>query len=191
MSDMRRRIHHERDADEEHQVGGSSGGRCDANENEKRLPTEARAAKPERGDEREGMPGLGGSLLPSYDRQGNPLTEAIIGAAMEVHKHLGPGLMEVSYERALCLELSARGTAFVRQCSVPVLYKGILVGEYRADLVVEDRVVVEIKSVDALAGVHRAQLLAYMRVLGLQYGLLLNFYGEVLRTGIRRVILSR
>jgi GxxExxY protein len=110
---------------------------------------------------------------------------------MEVHRHLGPGLMEASYERALCVELSARGMAFVRQSSVPVLYKGILVGEYRVDLVVEERVVVEVKSVDALAGVHRAQLLAYMRVLRLQHGLLLNFHGEVLRTGIRRVILSR
>jgi GxxExxY protein len=191
MSDMKRRTQRE---DEQHRGGDPSGavGNCDASEREKGLPTGARtAANPERRDEREAVPGQGASLLPAYDRQDNPLTEAIIGAAMEVHRHLGPGLMEASYERALCVELSARGTAFVRQSSVPVFYKGILVGEYRVDLVVEDRVVVEVKSVDALAGVHRAQLLAYMRVLRLQYGLLLNFYGEVLRTGIRRVILTR
>lgn len=124
--------------------------------------------------------------------QQNPrdeLTEAIIGAAIEVHRHLGPGLMESSYERALCIELSSLGLVFTRQLTVPVLYKGTLVGEYRADLIVENRVVVEIKSVEKLAGVHSAQVLAYMRVLRIQHGLLLNFYGEVLRTGIKRLIL--
>jgi GxxExxY protein len=117
------------------------------------------------------------------------LTHEIIRAAIEVHRHLGPGLMENSYERALCVELSSASIHFVRQMTVPVTYKGIVVGEYRADLIVENRVVVEIKSVDKLAGVHTAQLLAYMRVLRVPNGLLLNFYGEVLRTGVRRVVL--
>jgi GxxExxY protein len=117
------------------------------------------------------------------------LTERIIGAGIEVHRHLGPGLMESSYERALCMELSLVGLAFARQLSVPVFYKGTVVGKYRADLIVENRVVVEIKSVEALIGVHSAQVLAYMRVLKIPNGLLLNFYGEVLRTGIKRLCL--
>jgi GxxExxY protein len=125
------------------------------------------------------------------ERQDHPydLTEQIIGAAIEVHRHLGPGLLESSYERALCFELSSVGLSFVRQRSVPVFYKGIQVGKYRSDLIVDNQVVVEIKSVENMAGVHRAQLLAYMRVLKLREGLLLNFYGEVLRTGIKRVVL--
>ena len=93
------------------------------------------------------------------------LTRLIIGAAIEVHRHLGPGLTEPTYERALTIELTRIGTSFVRQLSVPVLFRGHVVGTYRADLVVENRVVVEIKSVEKLAGVHQAQLLAYMRVL--------------------------
>ena len=115
------------------------------------------------------------------------LTRLIIGAAIEVHRHLGPGLTEPAYERALTIELTRIGTSFVRQLSVPVLFRGHVVGTYRADLVVENRVVVEIKSVEKLAGVHQAQLLAYMRVLRMPTGLLLNFYGEVLRTGVRRL----
>src|SRR4051812_35518155 len=87
------------------------------------------------------------------------LTHEIINAAIEVHRHLGPGLMETSYERALCLELSSKGMHFVRQMTVPVSYKGTVVGEYRADLIIENRVVVEIKSIEKLAGVHVAQLL--------------------------------
>ena len=115
------------------------------------------------------------------------LTRLIIGAAIEVHRHLGPGLTEPAYERALTIELTRIGTSFVRQLSVPVLFRGHVVGTYRADLVVENRVVVEIKSVEKLVGVHQAQLLAYMRVLRMPTGLLLNFYGEVLRTGVRRL----
>ena len=127
------------------------------------------------------------SLTDKYPH--DELTHEIISAAIEVHRHLGPGLMETSYERALCLELSSVGIHFVRQMTVPVTYKGTVVGEYRADLIIENRVVVEIKSVDKLAGVHLAQLLAYMHVLRVPTGLLLNFYGEVLRTGVRRVVL--
>jgi GxxExxY protein len=120
------------------------------------------------------------------DYQHDPLTHRIIGSALEVHRGLGPGLLEATYERALRLELQNAGLAFVRQVTVPVLYKGVIVGEYRADLIVENKVVVEIKSVDRLVGLHEAQLLAYMRVLGLPTGLLLNFNTEVLKSGIRR-----
>ena len=101
----------------------------------------------------------------SSTHEHDALTRSIIGAAIEVHRHLGPGLTEPLYERALCIELTRYGLSFSRQISVPVLFRGLVIGTYRADLVVENRVVVEIKSVDRLAGVHQAQLLAYMRVL--------------------------
>ena len=119
----------------------------------------------------------------------DPLTQRIIGCAMEVHRQLGPGLMESTYEEALCIELKDQGMSFLRQAGVPVFYKGHLIGEHRPDLVVQDRVVVEVKSVERLIGVHQAQLLAYMRVLKKPIGLLLNFNSEVLRTGIRRLVI--
>ena len=117
----------------------------------------------------------------------DPLTHDIIRCAVEVHRALGPGLLESTYEEALCIELTDAGRAFTRQTRVPVLYKDHPVGEYRPDLVVEGRVIVEIKSVERLAGIHQAQVLAYMRVLRVPVGLLLNFNSEVLRTGIRRL----
>lgn len=123
----------------------------------------------------------------SNDR--DPLTRRIIGCAMEVHRALGPGLLEATYEEALCIELAEQRLPFVRQAGVPVLYKGHLIGEHRLDLVVEDRAVVEAKSVERLIGVHQAQLLAYMRLLKKPVGLLLNFNSEVLRTGIRRLVI--
>jgi GxxExxY protein len=119
----------------------------------------------------------------------NRLSETIIGFAIELHRHLGPGLAEATYERALCIELSRAGVAFQRQIAVPVYYKGEVIGEYRPDLIVADLVVVEVKSVERLSPVHRAQMLAYLRVTGLRLGLLLNFNEEVLRSGIRRVVL--
>ena len=119
----------------------------------------------------------------------DPLTRRIIGCAIEVHRQLGPGLMEATYEEALCIELTDQEIAFIRQAGVPVFYKGHLIGEHRPDLVVQDRVVVEVKSVERLIGVHQAQLLAYMRVLKKPVGLLLNFNSEVLRTGIRRLVI--
>jgi GxxExxY protein len=124
---------------------------------------------------------------PARDHEHDPLTHRIIGCAIEVHRHLGPGLLEVTYERAMGVELRQAGMVFLRQVAVPVRYKGEVVGNYRVDLVIENRVVVEIKSVDQLAGLHQAQLLAYMRVLHMSTGLLLNFNSEVLRTGVRRL----
>ena len=86
----------------------------------------------------------------------DPLTHTIIGCAIEVHRQLGPGLLESTYEEALCVELRAAGLAYTRQVGVPVLYKGQLIGEHRPDLVVEGKVVVEIKSIERLNGVHQA-----------------------------------
>ena len=117
----------------------------------------------------------------------DPFTEKLIGCAIEVHRHLGPGLLEANYETALCLELEAQGIPFMRQVRTPVLYKGHVIGEYRPDLVADKRVLIEIKSVERLIGVHRAQALAYMRLLKIPVGLILNFYSEVLRKGIVRL----
>jgi GxxExxY protein len=97
--------------------------------------------------------------------------------------------MEATYEEALCIELRDQEISFIRQAGVPVFYKEHLIGEHRPDLVVQDRVVVEVKSVERLIGVHQAQLLAYMRLLKKPVGLLLNFNSEVLRTGIRRLVI--
>ena len=117
----------------------------------------------------------------------DPLTQRIIGGAIVVHRALGPGLLEATYEEALCVELKHEGLRFSRQVRVPISYRGTVIGEYRPDLVVEDSVVIEVKSVERLLGVHQAQLLAYMRILRLPVGLLLNFNGETLRSGVRRL----
>jgi GxxExxY protein len=117
------------------------------------------------------------------------LTEAIIGCGIAVHRELGPGLPESTCEEAFCIELAEAGLAFDRQIRVPVFYRGRQIGEYRPDVVIEKRVVVEIKRVERLIGVHRAQLLAYMRVLKLPVGLLMNFNTELMRDGIKRVAL--
>jgi GxxExxY protein len=117
----------------------------------------------------------------------DPLTHRIIGCGIEVHRELGPGLMEQSYERAFCVELALAGLSYDRQVVAPVVYKGEVIGEHRSDLVIENRVVVEIKSVERLIGLHQAQLLAYMRILRMPVGLLMNFNSEVLRTGVRRL----
>jgi GxxExxY protein len=119
----------------------------------------------------------------------DPVTGEILRCAIEVHRELGPGLMETTYEEALCMELQAAGIAYTRQVRVPVRYKGSVIGEYRPDLFVAGRVVVEVKSVERLIGVHQAQVLAYMRLLNAPVGLILNFYGEVLRTGVKRLAL--
>lgn len=120
----------------------------------------------------------------------DPVTSAIISAAIDVHKVLGPGLLESVYETCLCHELQLRGLAFERQKVLPVLYKGIRLDTgLRIDLVVCDAVVVELKCVDALAPVHEAQLLTYMRLAGIRTGLLLNFYRAKMVDGIKRMVL--
>ena len=120
----------------------------------------------------------------------NELTFEIIGAAMEVHRTLGPGLLESSYRECLCRELSLRGIVFRRECGLPLLYKGVRLDcGYRIDILVADLVVVEIKAVDKLAPVHEAQLLTYLRLGGWRVGLLLNFNVVVLKDGIKRRVL--
>ncbi len=118
----------------------------------------------------------------------NDLTDAVIRAAIEVHRELGPGLLESVYENALCLELTDARISFRRQIGVPLYYKGRLISEHRPDLVVGERVIVEIKSVQRLEPVHVAQVITYLRVLGLRVGLLLNFNHAVMKQGIRRVM---
>jgi GxxExxY protein len=116
------------------------------------------------------------------------LTERIIGAAIEVHRHLGPGLLESAYQECLCRELQLNGLRFQRQVSLPVKYKSLRLDcAYRLDLLVEDLVIVEIKSVEALAQIHQAQLLTYLKAAGKQVGLLMNFNVAVLKDGLKRV----
>ena len=119
----------------------------------------------------------------------NKTTETIIGAAIEVHRHLGPGLLESTYEECLCEELSLRKIAFKRQVLLPVMYKGKkLDAGYRIDLLVNDEVVVELKAIDAILPIHEAQTLTYMRLGGKQVGLILNFNVPVLKNGIKRLV---
>lgn len=119
----------------------------------------------------------------------NELTERIIGLAIEVHRNLGPGLLESTYEAALCIELEAAGLRFRQQVAYPVIYKGRTIGEYRLDLLVEDAVVVEIKSVERYDPVFAAQVLTYLRVTGAKVGLLINFNSRLLKDGVKRFIL--
>jgi GxxExxY protein len=118
------------------------------------------------------------------------LTEEIIGCAIEVHRHLGPGLLESAYEECLAYELHESGLLIARQVSLPIVYKTVRLDlGYRIDLLVQDTVVVELKTVEAILPVHEAQLLTYLRLSGKPVGLILNFNAAVLRTGIRRMAL--
>jgi GxxExxY protein len=119
----------------------------------------------------------------------NRITEAVIGAAMDVHRELGPGLLESAYEACLAYELAQRGFTVERQKEMPVTYRGIAIDcGYRMDLLVEGKVVVELKAIEALLPVHEAQLLSYLRLSGCRVGLLINFNAKMLKTGIRRVV---
>ena len=117
------------------------------------------------------------------------LTQQILKCAIEVHRHLGPGLLESIYESALCFELTAAGLPFKRQIGVPLYYKGFLLSEHRPDLVVADSVIIEVKAVERFDRIHTAQMLTYLRVTGLRVGLVLNFNTALLTHGVRRVIL--
>src|SRR3989304_4068083 len=122
--------------------------------------------------------------------QDENLTERILGAAIEVHRHLGPGLLESAYETCLCHELHLRGLAFQRQVSLPIDYKGVkLDAGYRIDILVENRVILELKCVEEIAAIHEAQLLTYLRLTGAKVGLILNFHVPVMKQGIKRMIL--
>ena len=120
----------------------------------------------------------------------NNLTGSIIGAAIEVHRILGPGLLESAYEECLCRELALRSIAFERQKDLPIYYKGVALNcGYRLDVVVADRVILELKACEKLEAIHEAQLLTYLKLTGLKTGLLINFNVPVLKEGIKRLIL--
>jgi GxxExxY protein len=124
------------------------------------------------------------------DRNLDQLAHNVIGAAIEVHRALGPGFLESVYEEALCIELALRNIRFERQFVINVSYKGHLVGESRLDILVENCLIVELKAVEAIEPVHMAQVISYLKATNLLLGLLINFNVSVLKNGVRRVVLS-
>lgn len=128
--------------------------------------------------------------MPLVAHSTNLISEKIIGAAIEVHRHLGPGLLESSYHLCLCRELDLRGIPYRSRISLPLVYKGMILPRgYVADLLVADSLVVEIKSVEKLLQLHASQLLTYMRLQNASAGLLINFNVPLLAQGIRRLLL--
>lgn len=122
-------------------------------------------------------------------RYENELSSKIISAAIEVHRHLGPGLLESAYEECLCYELQITGLAFDRQKNLPIIYKDkSLECGYRLDIVVENCVILELKSVNQIEPIHQAQLLTYLKLTGLHLGLIINFNTPILIKGIKRSI---
>ena len=117
------------------------------------------------------------------------MTELTIGVAIEVHRNTGPGLLESVYEECLCYELSQLGVRFQRQVALPIVYKGVKLDcGYRMDLVVEEEIILELKTVDLLLPVHSAQLMTYLKLSGKQVGLLMNFNEPVLKKGLKRLV---
>jgi GxxExxY protein len=118
------------------------------------------------------------------------LTRELISSAMEVHRHLGPGLLESVYEECFCHELKLRGISFKRQVRIPLQYKGMSLNcDYRLDVIAENKVLLELKSVDRILPIHHAQLLTYLRLSHKKVGLIINFNTQVLRNGIKRLVL--
>jgi GxxExxY protein len=118
------------------------------------------------------------------------LTQRVIGFAIDVHRQLGPGLLESAYEECLCFELKDNSLPFKRQVPLPVVYKSVRLDcGYRLDVVVQDQVILELKTVERLVPIHEAQMLTYMKLSGIRTGLLLNFNSAVLKDGIRRLVL--
>jgi GxxExxY protein len=127
----------------------------------------------------------------SRDTGTNRLTEKIIGAAIEVHRHLGPGLLESAYETCLAYELEQLGLGVERQKALPLVYKEIRLDQgYRLDLLIEGKVIVEVKVVEQITPVHEAQVLSYLKLSGCRIGLLLNFNVKLLKDGIRRLVMG-
>lgn len=119
----------------------------------------------------------------------NKITETIIGAAISVHKALGPGLLESAYETCMVYELAQQGLKVIQQKPIPVVYREVTLDcGYRLDLLVEDQVIVEIKSVDTLMPIHKAQLMSYLKLSGCSVGLLINFNVQLLKSGIVRLV---
>jgi GxxExxY protein len=132
----------------------------------------------------------GGTEVTEVNAETNQITEGIIGAAIEVHRELGPGLLESAYQRALGHEFRLRGFSFEEQRHCPLRYKDLVIDDaYRLDFLVAGAVVVELKTVDALLEVHEAQVLSYLRFTGCQIGLLLNFRSPTLMRGLKRLAL--
>jgi GxxExxY protein len=128
------------------------------------------------------------SSSPNAER--DPLTEKVIGLAIEVHRVLGPGLLESAYEECLCHELSLAGLSFDRQRPLPVCYKGIRLDcGYRLDIVVENELILELKTVEKLQPIHEAQLLTYLKLGTMRKGLLMNFNAVLLKEGLKRMVL--
>jgi len=124
--------------------------------------------------------------------QKDSLTHQIIGLAIEVHRELGPGLLESAYEECLSFELRQAGIPHLRQAPLPVIYKGVeLDCAYRLDILLPGRLIIELKTVDALAPIHEAQLLTYLKLAKIETGLLINFNVPVLKQGVKRMIWSK
>lgn len=122
------------------------------------------------------------------EAQRNALSQRVIGAAIEVHRHLGPGLLESAYQTCLAYELSQAGLLVQQQLNLPLIYKGIqLDAAYRIDILVENQLVLELKTVEKILPIHEAQLLSYLRLGGFPLGLLLNFHAPTLKEGIKRL----
>ena len=130
------------------------------------------------------------SLIREPDDSLDGLARSVIGAAIEVHRNLGPGLQEPLYAPAVHIELGMRGIPFEDEVILPVSYKGHALGTRKIDLLVDKRLIVELKAVEALAPIHIAQLICYLRLTGKQLGLLINFNVPLLKDGIKRVVLS-
>ncbi|HEV2696208.1 MAG TPA: GxxExxY protein [Verrucomicrobiae bacterium] len=124
-----------------------------------------------------------------FPEQRDSLTERIIGCAIEVHRELGPGLLEANYEAALAIEFQLAKLNFQRQLIVPVSYKGQPIGEHRLDFLIENAVIIELKSVERFDPIFEAQVLTYLRVTGKKRGLLINFNSRLLKDGVKRFVL--
>ena len=119
----------------------------------------------------------------------NSITEKVIGCAIEVHRAIGPGLLESAYEECLCYELSQCGLNFERQVPLPVVYKAVKLDcGYVLDIIVEDLVILEIKAVERIMPIHEAQLLSYLRMLDKRVGLTLNFHLSIMKNGVKRIV---
>jgi GxxExxY protein len=121
----------------------------------------------------------------------NAVTSTVIGAALEVHRVLGPGFLESVYEEALAIELELRGVSYERQKPIGVSYKGHRIGEGRTDFYIEDSLVVELKAAERLLPIHHAQVLSYLKATRCRLGLVINFHERLLRNGVRRVVLTQ
>jgi GxxExxY protein len=124
-------------------------------------------------------------------RRFDEISDVVIGACIDIHKNLGPGLLESAYEECLCYELSVRGLSFERQKALPVTYKAVKLDcGYRLDLVVAGQVLVELKAVETVLPIHEAQVLTYLKLSNLPMGLLINFHVPILKQGLKRIVNS-